>query len=110
MFALIKANLELCQISKEEWSVIQTEAAAFLKQAGRKNESWDIVFFDPPYAIDYLEILESLATPTLSLVSETGLLIVEHHHKKELPAEIANLRRARLLKQGNAALSFYEHV
>ena len=108
MFALIKANLELFQISKDEWSVIQAEATAFLKQAARKNESWDIVFCDPPYAIDYLEILESLATTTSSLLTETGLLIVEHRHKKELPAEIGNLRRARLLKQGDSALSFYK--
>jgi 16S rRNA (guanine966-N2)-methyltransferase len=108
MFALIKANLDLCQISKEEWSVIQAEATAFLKQADRKNESWDIVFCDPPYAIDYLEILEPLATPASSLIAETGLLIVEHHHKKELPDELGNLRRKRILKQGDAALSFYE--
>jgi len=110
MFALIKANLELCQISKEEWSVIQADATAFIKQAGRKNEPWDIVFCDPPYAMDYLAILEPLTTPTSSLIGETGLLIVEHRHKKELPAEIGSLRRTRLLKQGDSALSFYEHV
>src|SRR3989440_8336549 len=59
MFALIEANLELCQIAKEERQVVQMEATDFLRQALRqpggppsrgKSEPWDIVFFDPPYA------------------------------------------------------------
>jgi 16S rRNA G966 N2-methylase RsmD len=113
MFALIEANLELCQIAKEERSVIQAEATDFLKQASRqlrsgKNEPWDIVFFDPPYATDYLEVLDSFGTPASSLLTETGLLIVEHHHKKLLPDELGSLRRTRILKQGDSALSFYE--
>src|SRR6266446_6855990 len=33
MFALIEANLELCQIAKEERQVIQAEATDFLRQA-----------------------------------------------------------------------------
>ncbi|MBC8032399.1 MAG: 16S rRNA (guanine(966)-N(2))-methyltransferase RsmD [Pyrinomonadaceae bacterium] len=115
MFALIEANLELCQVAKEERSVIQAEATAFLKQVSRqirggKSEPWEIVFFDPPYATEYLEVLDSFGTPPSSLLSKTGLLIVEHHHKKELPDEIGNLRRTRILKQGDSALSFYEKV
>lgn len=110
MHALIESNLELCKIPKEERSVIQAEATAFLKQAARKNESWDIVFFDPPYAIDYREVLDLLATSIPRLLSSAGLLIVEHHHKKELPEEIGNLHRVRLLKQGDSALSFYRAI
>jgi len=113
MFALIEANLELCRVGKEERSVIHAEATAFLKQAARtirggKIEPWDLVFFDPPYATDYLEVLTSFATSLSGLLTETGLVVVEHHHKKELPDEVGNLRRSRVLKQGDSALSFYE--
>ena len=113
MFALIEANLELCQIAKEERQVVQAEAADFLPQAIRqaergKSEPWDIVFFDPPYATDYLQVLNSFDINTTGLLTKSGLLIVEHHHKKELPDELSNLRRTRVLKQGDSALSFYE--
>jgi 16S rRNA (guanine(966)-N(2))-methyltransferase RsmD len=113
MFALIDANLELCKIPKEERQIVQAEAADFLRQAVRqanrgKSETWDMVFFDPPYATDYLQVLTSLDVNTPGLLTKNGLLIVEHHHKKELPDELGNLRRFRVLKQGDSALSFYE--
>ena len=117
MFALIEANLELCQIAKEERQVVQAEAAEFLRQAlrqagkpsrGGKSEPWDIVFFDPPYATDYLQVLDSFGAHTASLLTGSGLLVVEHHHKKGLRDELGDLRRTRVLKQGDSASSFYE--
>lgn len=113
MFALIKANMDLCQIAKEEGSLISAEATEFLKQAARqirnvKSEPWDIVFFDPPYAHDHLQVMELFVNPGSNLLAESGLLIVEHHHKNLLPDELGTLRRSRLLKQGDSALSFYE--
>lgn len=116
MFALIEANLELCRIEKEEKQVIQAESADFIRQAllwaegqagRRKREPWDIVFFDPPYATDYLQVLDSFGHSP-GLLTESGLLVVEHHHKNPLPDELGNLRRTRVLKQGDSALSFYE--
>lgn len=116
MFALIEANLELCGIAKAERQVVQAEAADFIRQALRraegqaghgKSEPWDIVFFDPPYATDYLEVLDSFGAHASSLLTESGLLVVEHHHKKELPEEVDTLRRTRVLKQSDSALSFY---
>lgn len=112
MCRLIEANLELCQVAKEQRSLIQAEAVDFLKQAVKKisqekTESWDIVFFDPPYATGYLQALEIIANVTPGLVTANGLLIVEHHHKKELPDQLSALHRTRVLKQGDSALSFY---
>ena len=117
MFALIEANLELCQIAKQERQVIQAEATDFLRHALRqpgepssreKSEPWDIVFFDPPYAEDYLPILNIFGAQSATLLTESGLLVVEHHHKNALPDELSTLRRTRVLKQGDSALSFYE--
>ncbi len=117
MVALIEANLDQCRIAKEESRVILSEAADFLhlvlRQGGKPSsrgngEPWDIVFFDPPYATDYLPTLETLGTLTSSLLTEDALVIVEHHHKKELPDALGNLHRFRTLKQGDSALSFYK--
>lgn len=112
MCALIQSNLDLCRIEEGESEVIQSEAGEYLRRAiarhSNPESSWDIVFFDPPYATDYLPILETFGAHASTLLTENGLLVVEHHHKKVLPEEIGDLRRRRALKQGDSALSFYE--
>ena len=107
--ALIKANLDLCRVPEEQAKVVQGEVGEFLQEAiSRESKPWDIVFFDPPYANDYLGILELFGENAEALLAERGLLIVEHHHKNQLPDNIESLRRSRILKQGDSALSFYQ--
>ena len=94
---LIESNLKLCGVPEEQWDIYCSEANEFLRQS--KDERWDIVYFDPPYKDDYLK--------TLQLLGNNGLVIAEHHHKTELPDTIGDLRRTRILKQGDSALSFF---
>ncbi len=113
MCSLIKSNLDLCRIEEDESEVVQSEAQDYLRrtnvQRGDPWEPWDIVFFDPPYATDYLPVLNIFGTQATGLLAENGLLIVEHHHKNELKDEVGSIIRSRMLKQGDSALSFY-HV
>lgn len=112
MCALIKSNLELCRIERSESEVIEAEARDYLRRFVAKQpdsgKPWDIVFYDPPYATDYGPMLDFFGANPASLLTEAGLLIVEHRRKDELPEEIARLHRYRVLKQGDSALSFYE--
>jgi len=112
MCALVKSNLDLCKIDEDESVVVQSDAHDYLRrlfgQWRGRFEPWDIVFFDPPYADDYLPILHTFGTHAPSLLTENGLLIVEHHHKTELKDEVGSIIRSRILKQGDSALSFYE--
>lgn len=93
---LIESNVALCRIPEEQYVIYQTTAEEFLRDASA--ESWDIVFFDPPYKEDYLRTLRLL---------KGGLVVVEHHHKNPLPETIGTLVRTRVLKQGDSSLSFY---
>ena len=95
----IEANVELCRIPEEQWDIYCSEANEFLRQS--KDERWDIVYFDPPYKEDYVK--------TLQLLDKNDLVIAEHHHKTALPDTIGALNRTRILKQGDSALSFYNH-
>lgn len=109
MCALIEANLDLCGVPESESEVVLAEALVFLKRAAKKqSEPWQLVFFDPPYITDYDPVLELLGRFADPLLDNEGLIIAEHHHKKNLPNEIAGLRRTRLLRQGDSSLSFYE--
>ena len=108
MCALIKSNLDLCRVSEAEYRLAQVDAAEFVKQASKRTpESWDLIFFDPPYANDYLEVLEAIAAKTAKVLTENGLLVVEHDKRKDLPESVGVLNRLRILKQGDSALSFY---
>ena len=92
--------------------MVQSEAHDYLRRVTGQQpagwEPWDVVFFDPPYAMDYAPILTTFGRDASSLLSENGLLVVEHHHKTSLPEVIDNIHRTRVLKQGDSALSFYE--
>jgi 16S rRNA (guanine966-N2)-methyltransferase len=68
---------------------------------------FDFVFLDPPYAAaeEYQRVLRFLgAAPFLAAGS---IIIAEHHKKFDLPVRAGSLARFRILKQGDAALSFY---
>jgi 16S rRNA (guanine966-N2)-methyltransferase len=109
MCGLVESNLDLCRIPEEQTEVVNATAEDFLKQdKGRKDRPWEIIFFDPPYKNDYLEVLRLLATQARALLDKDGVLIIEHHHKTELPQKVDALTRVRLLKQGDSALSFYQ--
>ena len=113
MCGLVEANLDLTGVPEEETEVVQSEAAEFLRHVAKKSANhkatgpWDLVFFDPPYATDYDSVLELFGVHTESLLSDNGLVVVEHHHKKELPETVGTLRRTRVLKQGDSSLSFF---
>ncbi|HSS21713.1 MAG TPA: 16S rRNA (guanine(966)-N(2))-methyltransferase RsmD [Pyrinomonadaceae bacterium] len=112
MCSLIKANLDLCRIERNASEVIQAKAHDYLRRFISKQpdsgKPWDIVFFDPPYATDYAPVLKLLAQQ--SVITDEGLLVVEHHKKTELADPLGSMIRTRVLKQGDSALSFYSRT
>ena len=66
----------------------------------------DIVFLDPPYR------LEKEYEVSLALLGEKppGLVAAQHSSKLALGESYGGLRRVRVLKQGDNALSFFEPV
>jgi len=119
MCGLVESNLDLVRVPADETEVVQSEAKEFLRRflarRGRAGphphvEPWDLVYFDPPYETDYLGVLKLFGEQRESLLDEAGLLVVEHHHKKDLPEQAGNISRRRVLKQSDSVLSFYEVV
>ena len=109
MCGLVESNLDLCGVPEDLTEVVMSETAEFLRRAiSRGSEAWDVAFFDPPYANDYTPVLAAFGKGPL-LRPGSGILVVEHHHKNELKDEIGEIRRWRVLKQGDSCLSFYEH-
>ncbi len=110
---LIRRNLESLGIRKGA-TVLAADALRGLELLAfrKKNKSslYDYVFLDPPYAAarDYARVLESLGSG--SLLTPGGVVIAEHRRSFELPEEVRALQCYRVLKQGDAALSFYRRA
>ena len=107
---LIRRNLAALDISSH-FTVLSADALRGLEllQSRQKKEkpAYDYVFLDPPYAAaeDYARVLEFLGSADLLAIS--GIGIAEHRRKFDLPEKAGALRRVRVLRQGDAALSFY---
>jgi 16S rRNA (guanine966-N2)-methyltransferase len=73
------------------------------------DAAFDVVFLDPPYdaAAEYAATLGLLGRVAAGLLADGALVIAEHRKKERLEERYGELRRTRLLEQGDAALSFY---
>ena len=111
--ALIRKNLELLGVHSGV-RVLPMDVLRGLEQLAAEysstNMSFDIVFLDPPYAAaqDYQRVLHFLGSAAFLTVG--SLVIAEHRRTFEVPELIGNLERVRVLRQGDASLSFYRFV
>lgn len=104
--ALIEENLDRLGVEENRTDVHALTAENF---TGRDHPMpWNIIFFDPPYDSNYELVLHDIAFKG-DLLAAYGVLVVEHHSKSRMPDELGDLRRWRLLKQGESSLSFYEY-
>ncbi len=72
--------------------------------------SFDIVFLDPPYAAaeEYRRVLTLLGNATF--LADGSLVVAEHRRTFDLPEQFGRLQRYRVLRQGDASLSFYRFI
>jgi 16S rRNA (guanine966-N2)-methyltransferase len=108
--ALVRKNLESLEI-RSGTRVLSVDALDGLELLEKELEQGQrmptIVFLDPPYGNteDYDRVLSFLGFAVL--LDEKSLVIAEHRKNFDLPEAIGNLQRVRILKQGDACLSFY---
>jgi len=107
MCSFIESNLARCEIPKAQRRIVQADVIDFLRRASsNENISWDIVFFDPPYVMDYAPVISLVGTGPL-LKQRDGILVVEHHCDHQLDDSYGRLHRWRVIRQGESCLSFY---
>jgi 16S rRNA (guanine966-N2)-methyltransferase len=107
---LIRQNLDSLEITSGA-TILTADALRGLEMLASRQESStppvDYVFLDPPYAaaVDYARTLEFLGSA--AFLAPDAFVIFEHHHKFTLPEQFGALRRTRVLKQGDATLTFF---
>jgi 16S rRNA (guanine(966)-N(2))-methyltransferase RsmD len=106
--ALIRKNLAALKVHSGV-TVICADAIRGLETLEVKvgDLAYDYIFIDPPYAAtaDYSRVLQKIGVS--NLLAQGGIVIVEHRKTFDLAESFGTLKRVRLLRQGDAALSFY---
>lgn len=111
--ALIRRNLESLGI-RSGYRVLPVDALRGLETLSAKHRetdaAFDFAFLDPPYAAadDYSRALRFLAAATF--ISPDSLIIAEHRRHFELPDNVGELIRTRVLRHGDSALSFFRRA
>jgi 16S rRNA (guanine(966)-N(2))-methyltransferase RsmD len=103
---LIERNLQRLGV-EAGFAILKQDVTRALGQLEQRGITADFIFLDPPYRMEklYREVLLSLAQ---SRLVTPGTVIIAQHDKRFDPGnELPPLARYRLLKQGDAALSFY---
>jgi 16S rRNA (guanine(966)-N(2))-methyltransferase RsmD len=108
--ALIRNNLEYLEI-RNGARVLASDALPALERLAEEPATAsvpiDILFLDPPYARaeQYANVLSYLGGENLLAVN--AVVIAEHQRSLDLPESFGKLERVRVLRQGDAALTFF---
>jgi 16S rRNA (guanine966-N2)-methyltransferase len=103
---MIRGNLHSLGV-KSGFQVLRQDAVKALSAWHKSGIQANFAFMDPPYSRGeaYAQTLATLSDSALLLAD--SIAIVEHQKKFDPGEQVASLKRYRLLKQGDAALSFY---
>ena len=111
--ALIRRNLASLDIRKGA-TVLAVDALRGIEMlaSGKKAalSGFNYIFCDPPYAQanQYRRVLESLGSG--NVLAPGGVVIAEHRRSFGLPEQAGAFACYRVLRQGDAALSFYRRA
>ena len=102
---VLKGNLDNLNI-KDNAEVFHTDYTTAIGKLYKFKKQFDIIFIDPPYragmAQNALEAIDK--NPILT---QTGLIVVEHDSGEDMPQSIGRLNKYRIKKYGNTTLAFY---
>jgi 16S rRNA (guanine(966)-N(2))-methyltransferase RsmD len=106
--ATLRQNLAALKITAD-FTLEDRGVAVLLKKMGALEQPVDLVFLDPPYEAEeeYSKTLDFLGQRGVSMLAADTLVIAEHDSKNKLAGRYGALVQTRLLKQGDAALSFF---
>lgn len=90
----------------ERVEILAMDVSSAISKLRHRGDRFDVVFADPPYRSSEAEdLLVHLGDG--KLLTEGGLVVLEHHHKRELRERYGSLARLRVLKAGESRLTFF---
>ncbi len=107
--ASLRQNLSALKITRDI-TLEDRGVGAMLQRLSKLQKPVDLVYVDPPYEAEdeYSGTLNFLGSVRgLEILAPHALVIAEHSSKAKLAMRYGALEHSRLLRQGDAALSFF---
>ena len=107
--ASLRANLTALKVERG-FTVEDRGVGAVLQRLAKLTQPIDVIFLDPPYEAEaeYTETLGFLGSARgRQMLAADALVIAEHGSKAKLAARYGALVQTRMVKQGDAALTFF---
>ena len=107
--ASLRQNLTALKINRD-FALEDRGVGAMLQRLSKLTEPVDLVYIDPPYEAEdeysgTLNFFGSVRGRTI--LAPRALIVAEHSSKVKLAERYGGLEHTRLVKQGDAALSFF---
>ena len=105
---VLRTNLAKLDL-KTGFDVQPESVSSYLRRGAGQDRGFDVVFLDPPYDAEeeYATTLGLLGGAAAGLLAEGAVVVAEHRRKQGLEDQYGSIARTRLLRQGDAALSFF---
>ncbi|RKU26253.1 16S rRNA (guanine(966)-N(2))-methyltransferase RsmD [Candidatus Poribacteria bacterium] len=108
---LLRQNLKICGIElyDTQVKVIAKDLYKGIKTLQNQLETFELIYFDPPYDADiYNQCLTQISDT--KLLNEAGILLIEHHKKTILPTEIGLLTHEEQRQYGDTCVSLFRSI
>jgi 16S rRNA (guanine966-N2)-methyltransferase len=108
----LRQNLTALKINRD-FTLEERGVGAMLQRLSKLQQSVDLVYLDPPYEAEneYSGTLNFFGSVRgRAVLSPESFVVAEHSSKAKLEARYGALEHTRLVKQGDAALSFFAPV
>ncbi len=103
---LVKENLEICKGASAKARVYHGDYKRTLEKIKDEELKCDIFFVDPPYNVEIQEeVVENISE--LDLLSEEGVIFVEHSKNLKLNEKIGSYTKFKEKKYGIISISVY---
>ncbi len=101
----IRRNAGVLRLA-ERVDILTMDVSSAVSKLRHRGDRFDVIFADPPYRSSEAENLLVHLGDGL-LFAQGGLLVLEHHHKRELRDRYGSLSRLRVLKAGESTLTIF---
>ena len=81
-FKVLTENITMCGF-QDSAELICSDYEDALKKLKRDNESYELIFVDPPYELYKTKEVSDFVLRAGELLTELGVLVIEHDHKIE---------------------------
>lgn len=103
--AVLRSNVQAAGFGRQA-SVVLADVFRTLTRPEKLGGPFDVVFADPPYMREMAGTVVG-AVAESGVLAPSGLLVVEHDRREELPPRWENIVQIRAARYGDTTLSFY---